>query len=140
MYAFDCAAFIFSSKNKLKQQYLRFYILAKDVVCGALTNIDHSKTKARTPQTNGICERFHKTLKEEFYSIAFRKKLYHRLEELQLDLDIWMEEYNNNRVHSGRYCYGKTPIETFLDSKHLAEEKMLEKFYTPTQEENRTSL
>lgn len=50
----------------------------------ALEDIDHSKTKARHPQTNGICERFHKTIKEEFYSVTFRKKVYHTLEELRL--------------------------------------------------------
>ena len=40
----------------------------------AVEDIDHSKTKARHPQTNGICERLHKTMKDEFYSVAFRKK------------------------------------------------------------------
>ena len=89
----------------------------------AVENIDHSKTKAYSPQTNGICERFHRTIQDEFYSVAFRKKLYHRLEELQADLDAWHTEYNQNRPHSGKYCFGKTPMETFLDSKHLADEK-----------------
>lgn len=89
----------------------------------ALEDIDHSKTKARHPQTNGICERFHKTIKEEFYSVAFRKKVYTSLEELQIDLDLWMRKYNEFRPHSGRYCYGKTPMQTFLDAKHIAQEK-----------------
>src|SRR5262252_7414614 len=93
----------------------------------ALENIDHSKTKARHPQTNGICERFHRTMKEEFYSIAFRKKIYHSLEELQRDVDQWLLVYNCQRPHSGRYCYGKTPMQTFSESKHLAEAKMLDK-------------
>ena len=91
----------------------------------ALEDIDHSKTKARHPQTNGICERFHRTIKDEFYSIAFRKKIYHTIEELQRDVGEWVEMYNNERPHSGRYCYGKTPMQTFRESKHLAEEKML---------------
>ncbi len=39
----------------------------------ALEDIDHSKTKAKSPQTNGICERFHRTIQDEFYAIAFRK-------------------------------------------------------------------
>lgn len=91
----------------------------------AIEDIDHSKTKARHPQTNGICERFHRTMKDEFYSIAFRKKIYRSLEELQKDIDDWLEAYNNQRPHSGRYCYGKTPMQTFQESKHLAEEKML---------------
>jgi transposase InsO family protein len=93
----------------------------------ALENIDHSKTKARHPQTNGICERFHRTMKDEFYSIAFRKKIYHSIEELQQDVDEWLLAYNHQRPHSGRYCYGKTPMQTFGESKHLAEAKMLDK-------------
>ena len=75
----------------------------------AVENIDHSGTKARHPQTNGICERFHRTIQEEFYATAFRKKLYTSLEELQADLDEWLGEYNRTRPHSGKYCYGKTP-------------------------------
>ena len=75
--------------------------------------------------TNGICERFHKTILEEFYQIAFRKKIYETLEELQADLDHWIESYNSQRPHSGRYCYGKTPMETFHDSLPIAKEKML---------------
>jgi len=65
-------------------------------------------------------------VQEEFYSTAFRKKLYRNLDELQSDLDDWLREYNEERSHSGRYCYGKTPLHTFLDSKHLAQEKMLD--------------
>jgi transposase InsO family protein len=94
----------------------------------AVENIDHSKTKARSPQTNGICERFHRTMQDEFYSIAFRKKLYGSLEELQADVDLWLKEYNESRPHSGKYCFGKTPMQTFLDAKHLAKEKELDLF------------
>lgn len=91
----------------------------------AVENIDHTKTKARCPQTNGICERFHKTIQNEFYAIAFRKKIYSSIEEIQTDLDIWMKEYNTERTHSGKHCYGKTPMETFQDSLGLAKEKMI---------------
>jgi hypothetical protein len=90
-----------------------------------LEDIDHSRTKARHPQTNGICERFHRTIQNEFYAIAFRKKIYKSIEELQTDLDEWILEYNCERTHTGKYCFGKTPMETFLDSIKLAEEKML---------------
>lgn len=92
-----------------------------------LEDIDHSRIKARHPQSNGICERFHRTIQNEFYAIAFRKKLYQSIEQLQNDLDQWTLEYNCERTHSGKYCYGKTPMETFLDSIKLAEEKMLNK-------------
>jgi transposase InsO family protein len=92
----------------------------------ALEDIDHSKTKAKSPQTNGICERFHRTMQEEFYAVAFRKKIYHTLDELQIDLDLWLNEYNNQRTHSGKYCYGRTPMQTFLDSLPLAKQKMLQ--------------
>lgn len=92
----------------------------------ALEDIDHTKTKAKSPQTNGICERFHRTMLDEFYRVAFRKKLYPSLEELQQDADEWIEYYNRERTHSGKYCYGKTPWETLLESKKLAEEKMLD--------------
>ena len=91
-----------------------------------LENIDHTKTKAKSPQTNGICERFHKTILSEFYQIAFRKKIYESIEMLQNDLDEWLQEYNELRPHSGKYCYGKTPMQTFLDSLPLAKEKMLQ--------------
>ena len=97
----------------------------------AIENIDHSKTKAKSPQTNGICERFHKTILNEFYQITFRKKIYDSIEQLQDDLDRWIEYYNDQRTHSGRYCYGKTPNQTFLDSKNLAEQKMLDQLGQP---------
>lgn len=91
----------------------------------AIENIDHSRTKARSPQTNGICERFHRTMQDEFYAVAFRKKIYTNLEELQADADNWIREYNEERPHSGRYCYGKTPMETWQSSLHLARAKDL---------------
>jgi hypothetical protein len=92
----------------------------------ALEDIDHSKTKAKSPQTNGICERLHRTMQDEFYAIAFRKKIYSSLDELQHDLDSWLIEYNNERTHTGKYCYGRTPMQTFLETLSLAKEKMLD--------------
>jgi transposase InsO family protein len=91
-----------------------------------IENIDHSKTKVRHPQTNGICERLHRTMQDEFYAITFRKNFYQSLEVLQKDLDEWIEHYNHQRPHSGRYCYGKTPMETFLQSLTLAKQKLLD--------------
>ena len=91
----------------------------------SIEDIDHSKTKAKSPQTNGICERFHKTIQEEFYAVTFRRKVYGSIEELQKDLEEWLVEYNRRRPHSGRYCYGKTPYQTWLNSLHLARIKLL---------------
>ena len=92
----------------------------------AVENIDHSRTKTKRPQTNGICERFHKTVLDEFYRVAFRKKLFRSIEELQADLDAWLKEYNELRTHQGRWCFGKTPMQTFIDTLPLAKEKLLQ--------------
>ena len=91
-----------------------------------LENIDHTKTKAKSPQTNGICERFHRTIQDEFYAIIFRKKVFTSIEQLQLELDNWINWYNEQRTHSGKHCYGKTPWNTFIQTKHLALDKQLD--------------
>jgi transposase InsO family protein len=91
----------------------------------AINDIEHTKTKVKNPQTNGICERFHKTILDEFYNIAFRKKIYAGVEDLQRDLDEWLVKYNTTRAHQGKRCQGKTPMETFLENLPLAKEKML---------------
>jgi hypothetical protein len=65
-------------------------------------------------------------MQDEFYAVAFRKKIYDSLEQLQTDLDPWIEDYNTNRAHSGKYCYGRTPMQTFMESVPLAKEKMLD--------------
>ena len=90
-----------------------------------ISNIDHTKTKVRHPQTNGICERFHKTILNEFYQIAFRKKIYNSMEELQLDLDQWLKYYNEDRTHQGKKCCGRTPMQTLIDATELVENKKL---------------
>jgi transposase InsO family protein len=91
----------------------------------AVEDIDHSRTKTKSPQTNGIAERFHKTVLNEFYRVAFRKKLYASIGELQDDLDEWVRSYNEERPHQGRWCFGKTPMQTFLDAIPIAREKMI---------------
>jgi transposase InsO family protein len=89
----------------------------------ALNDIEHTKTKVRHPQTNGICERFHKSILQEFYQIAFRKKLYLSLEELQADLDIWIDYYNRERTHQGKMCCGRTPMQTLMEGKEVWKDK-----------------
>jgi transposase InsO family protein len=95
-----------------------------------LNDIDHSKTKVRSPQTNGICERFHQTVLNEFYRITFRKKIYSDIETLQMDLDEYMVEYNTERTHQGKRCKGRTPMETFIDGKKLFNEKNIRETMT----------
>jgi transposase InsO family protein len=91
----------------------------------ALEHIEHTRTTTKHPQTNGICERFTKTLLDEFYRAAFRRRFYAQLDELQADLDAFVDEYNHRRPHQGRWCYGKTPMQTFRDSLALAKEKLI---------------
>lgn len=91
----------------------------------AIEDVEHTRTKTRSPQTNGICERFHKTVLNEFYRVMFRKKFYRTLEDLQADLDTYLDEYNRQRPHQGRWCFGKTPMQTFIDTLALAKEKLI---------------
>lgn len=90
----------------------------------ALNDIEHTKTKVRHPQTNGICERFHKTILQEFYQVAFRRKIYRSIEELQADLDDWIAYYNNERTHQGKMCCGRTPMQTLVDGKEAWRDKI----------------
>ena len=91
----------------------------------AINDIDHTKTKAKSPQTNGICERFHKTVLQEFYQVTFRKKIYRDIEMLQADLDQWLDKYNYERTHQGKMCCGRTPMETLADGKNIWQEKLV---------------
>lgn len=92
----------------------------------AVNDIDHTKTKVRSPQTNGICERFHKTILQEFYQVTFRKKIYSEMDVLQKDLDEWIDYYNNERTHQGKMCCGRTPMETLVDGKIIWNEKYID--------------
>ena len=91
----------------------------------ALNDIDHTKTKVRSPQTNGICERFHKTILQEFFQVTLRKKIYTDLASLQTDLDEWLVYYNTERTHQGKMCCGRTPMETLQDGKQIWQAKLL---------------
>lgn len=91
----------------------------------ALNDIEHTKTKAKSPQTNDICERFHKTILQEFYQVTFRKKLYADLDSLQADLDEWLLYYNEQRTHQGKMCCGRTPLETLEDGKRIWKDKFV---------------
>jgi transposase InsO family protein len=103
--------------GKIEQHEYQLYL--------AVNDIEHTKTKAQSPQTNGICERFHKTILNEFYQVTFRKKIYTTMEELQTDLDAWIDTYNYQRTHQGKMCCGRTPMATFEDGKRICREKSL---------------
>lgn len=92
-----------------------------------LENIEHTRTKVKSPQTNGICERFHQTIQNEFYASAFRRKIYTSIEQLQVDVDDWIKRYNEERTHSGKHCFGKTPLQTLRDSIPIALAKQLDR-------------
>ena len=92
----------------------------------AINDIEHTRTKARHPQTNGICERFHKTILQEFYQPTLRRRIYESIDQLQEDLDIWLDSYNNKCTHQGKRCDGKTPMETLLDGKRIWKEKFID--------------
>jgi transposase len=80
-----------------------------------ISQIQHRRTDIGSPETNGFCERFHRTVKEEFYSVAFRKTLYESLDQLQADLDQYLDFYNRERAHQGYRTQGRTPYQAFLD-------------------------
>jgi len=91
----------------------------------AINDIDHTKTKVKSPQTNGICERFHKTILQEFYQVTFRKRVYEDINTLQADLDDWLHHYNTQRTHQGKMCCGRTPFDTMIEGKQIWKEKFL---------------
>jgi hypothetical protein len=82
----------------------------------AVEDIDHTRTKVKSAQTNGMFERFPKTLLDQFHRVAFRQKVHDTPDALQHDLDEWIAVYNEQRTHQGRWCSGKTPMQTFRDS------------------------
>ena len=86
----------------------------------AVNDIKHTKTKA--PQTNSICKRFHKTILQEFYQVALRRKIYRSIDELQVDLDDWIDYYSGQRTHQGKMCCGRPPMQTLIEAKEVCDE------------------
>lgn len=91
-----------------------------------LCSTEHTRTKARHPQTNGCVERLNQIIQDEFYKVAFRKKIYRSLDEMQVDLDEYMNRYNNKRTNQGKRCQGRTPRQTFDDSYDLYKKYVLD--------------
>lgn len=78
----------------------------------SLCDIEHRRTQVRRPQTNGFAERFQRTVGEEFFATATRRKLYTSVAMLQADLDAWLVHYNRERPHQGYRNLGRRPYET----------------------------
>ena len=78
----------------------------------ALNDIEHRKTKVRSPQTNGFVERFNGTVLEGFFRPVMHQKLFESVEALQADLDTWLHHYNHERPHLGYRNQGRRPWET----------------------------
>jgi hypothetical protein len=91
-----------------------------------LNGIEHSRTKVRHPQTNGSTERLNQAVQNEFYKVAFRKKLYKSIEEIQINLEDFMQYYNNDRTNQGKHCQGRTPMQTFEDGRSLYQQYVFE--------------
>lgn len=87
-----------------------------------LLEIQHRRTQVARPRTNGFVERFHRTALDEFFREAFRGKFYASVEELQEDLDGWLQHYNYQRPHRGYRNMGRRPIETIEAGKIIKEQ------------------
>ena len=83
----------------------------------ASRGITHSRIKPRCPKSNGMVERFNRTLLEEFYQIVMLRKVYTSLGELQDDLDQFIYYYNFKRTNQGYRLKGKIPYQKFTDGK-----------------------
>jgi hypothetical protein len=92
-----------------------------------LNDIEHSRTKAFHPQTNGCTERLNQIIQDEFYAVAFRKTLYTSIEQIQTDLDAYMEVYNTKRTNQGKRCLGRTPRQTWDDGYDLYKKYVIDK-------------
>lgn len=102
--------------------------------------IEHKRIRVGTPQTNGFVERFNRTVLEEFFCVAFRKKWYYSLDELQKDLDTYLWHYNFQRPHSGYRLKGKRPIEVLLDKSTFPKRLTYDKIDTPINTKVSTEL
>lgn len=80
-----------------------------------LEEIEHRTTKVRRPQSNGIVERFHRTVLDEHFRVEGRRTWFETIEEMQAVLEDWLALYNIKRPHQGRNMGGRTPLKAFVD-------------------------
>ena len=87
----------------------------------AIEDIEHRRTKVRSPRTNGFVERMNRTLLDECFRVQGRKTWYLEPEEIQRDLDGFPEFYNTERSHQGYRLQGRTPARAMLDALQIDE-------------------
>jgi len=73
--------------------------------------IQHRRIPKGKPIYNGYCERFQRTIFEEFYQKIFREKIFNSLESLQKELEQYLLYYNFKRPHFGISPKGVIPID-----------------------------
>jgi hypothetical protein len=100
-----------------------------------LNEVEHSRTKVRHPQINRSTERLNQIIQNEFYKVAFKKKIYTSIKEIQVGLDIFMTAYSNDRTNQGKHCKGRTPMQTFQDGRFLYQQFAFEN----SEEENQAA-
>jgi transposase InsO family protein len=80
-----------------------------------LETIAHRTTRVKRPQSNGIVERFHRTLLDEHFRVEGRKTWFETVEEMQAVLDEYLVSYNERRPHQGCGMKGRTPAQAFVE-------------------------
>lgn len=78
-----------------------------------LEGIEHRTTNVRRPQSNDFIERLYRTLLDEHFRIKGRTTWYESVEQMQTDLDSYLEHYNTQRPHQGRMMEGQIPYSMF---------------------------
>ena len=93
-----------------------------------LGDIEHRTTKVNRPQSNGIVERFHRTLLDEHFRVEGRRTWFDTIDEMQVALNNYLMTYNWKRPHQGRGMNGRTPWQAFRDGlpDHTETSKMTE--------------
>lgn len=102
-----------------------------------LEDIAHRTTRVTRPQSNGIIERFHRTLLDEHFRIEGRKTWFETIEEMQTVPDAYLIVYNTKRPHQGRGMKGRTPAAVFIDGLPSAAQILEPKKKEKTKPENR---
>jgi len=86
-------------------------------------DIQHHRIPKGKPICNAYCERFQRTILEEFYEITFRKKFYRSLQNLQQDLNKYLVYYNFNRPHFGLIKTGALPIDVLTAKNYVLQQR-----------------